>query len=748
MKNYYSNNREFYDMAEGTRYQRPVVGNDSTIKNITLNDIRNYYNKWYHPKNQVIIITGDLNTKEMTAMVKNTFSDINRTGAEIPKYEYTPKPHAEPRVLIYRSPNQKSASIKFLYSMAYDSICQHKRSAAYYFDRTIISKNLELLVDRLNRGNTDALLENIDYYNIENTKEDNISAITASIAPGCWQQGLLRIAQTMERVKRYGFTKKEYSGPTSQIYTSLLDYSLGSCYIDPENLGSFLDQYSYVDGESVEIPDNKYARYRKMDNDSALTIILTFPEDASIEIPTADIVLKTYHEARNANLDDSKFAYASAPNYLRMMRDLQVGDIKPGHVVDKKKIGIGRCKEYTLSNGAKVILKKTKFMYDCKIDMIRNGIYTQFSDEDYPKINILPQVVSDMFENSNNYTIYTRLYAQSSINETYQGGLSLFRCQSQYELMLRQAYYRLTNTKIDSMKFNNLKFRLTSQAKNEASLPGNTMKLLNIFLSDDKYKTRYRELDSSEIAAITLDEIKELQQKLRGNYNGAKFLVQTPFKDKEILPDICKYIGGLPSTGKPISIVRRDAYKSKNHNDSIVYRYTSQEKPTAFVTVDYTLAENVIISPETILCARALNAIIGGVLANNIRFKEGGLYSVTTYSGYEDQTKEELFVGCRTTCNPAQSGYIQDKIVETIHDMAYGNLITENNVNGFVTKTLQEIKTKKHELSRLIDYHNQGSQGDGITASMVKKLTPGMLRKYVANILEHGYCYKFATIGE
>lgn len=54
---------------------RPVIGAMSEIENITLDDLKNWYQTWYAPNNATLVIVGDVNPEQAFAEVKTYFAD-------------------------------------------------------------------------------------------------------------------------------------------------------------------------------------------------------------------------------------------------------------------------------------------------------------------------------------------------------------------------------------------------------------------------------------------------------------------------------------------------------------------------------------------------------------------------------------------------------------------------------------------------------------------------------------------------
>ena len=56
-------------------YRLPI-GTMEVVDNFKPEELRAYYRKWYHPRNQAIIVIGDIDVDHTEAMVKKLFSGI------------------------------------------------------------------------------------------------------------------------------------------------------------------------------------------------------------------------------------------------------------------------------------------------------------------------------------------------------------------------------------------------------------------------------------------------------------------------------------------------------------------------------------------------------------------------------------------------------------------------------------------------------------------------------------------------
>src|SRR5690606_6795466 len=64
-------------LFKGSRYaKRTPIGKMEVIDNFEYQELRDYYQKWYRPDLQAVIIVGDIDAEKMEEKVKKRFSSI------------------------------------------------------------------------------------------------------------------------------------------------------------------------------------------------------------------------------------------------------------------------------------------------------------------------------------------------------------------------------------------------------------------------------------------------------------------------------------------------------------------------------------------------------------------------------------------------------------------------------------------------------------------------------------------------
>lgn len=77
-------NNPYLELEKATRltaykkhpYKNPIIGEAEDVRNIKIQDLREYYNDFYKPNNATIVVVGNFNTKEALQLIKKHFENI------------------------------------------------------------------------------------------------------------------------------------------------------------------------------------------------------------------------------------------------------------------------------------------------------------------------------------------------------------------------------------------------------------------------------------------------------------------------------------------------------------------------------------------------------------------------------------------------------------------------------------------------------------------------------------------------
>lgn len=86
--------------TEGHPYNWQVIGSLEDLQNATLDDVKEFYNKWYVPNNATLVIAGDFDVEQAKEWVYKYFNEIPR-GEEISPLQDQPISLSETKKLLY-----------------------------------------------------------------------------------------------------------------------------------------------------------------------------------------------------------------------------------------------------------------------------------------------------------------------------------------------------------------------------------------------------------------------------------------------------------------------------------------------------------------------------------------------------------------------------------------------------------------------------------------------------------------------
>jgi len=96
--NFYVIDKNLY--PEGHPYSWEVIGSLEDLQNATLQDVKDFYNRWYVPNNVTLTIAGDFDVDQAKDWVNKYFSEIKR-GKDIPEMVKQPVTLSETKKLFY-----------------------------------------------------------------------------------------------------------------------------------------------------------------------------------------------------------------------------------------------------------------------------------------------------------------------------------------------------------------------------------------------------------------------------------------------------------------------------------------------------------------------------------------------------------------------------------------------------------------------------------------------------------------------
>lgn len=380
------------DIYPTSKYaHRMPIGSIDVIDNFPYQAIRDYYEMWYRPDQQAIVVVGDIDVDRIENKIKEMFSDIEMP-ANAPERKYEPVPdHKGTLYGIGSDPEQQALMAQIMF-LSDPMPKEMKNTQAYYVQSYIETMIASMLDNRLNEISSKpgapfagAAVMFGGYLISRKTKDAMTGVVIANgndiVDP------LKALYREILRAQRGGFTVSEYERARNE-YLSSFERTYNN-RATREN-GSFVKEYvrNFTDGEPipglevewpmmqqfamsipVQVINQVMAQAVTPDN---RVIVVFSPEGEGISVPTKEIIASGLAAIDAEDIEAFVDEVKSEP--------LIPTDPTPGTIVSSTENAKWGTTEWTLSNGAKVIIKPTKF----KEDEIFMQAYACGGYADYP----------------------------------------------------------------------------------------------------------------------------------------------------------------------------------------------------------------------------------------------------------------------------------------------------------------------------------------------------------------------------
>ena len=559
--------RSLPKLYQGEKYgYRFPIGLMSVIDGCKPETLRAYYRKWYRPDNQAIIIVGDVDVNHIEAKIKELFSGIKvpKNAAKIEKVEVSDNDSA-----IYVIDKDKEQQVDlFQVYMKHNAVPDSlKSNMSYllkgYMDNVISSMIAARYAEKALEPDCPYLQANAGdgSYLISSTKD--AFTLTGVAKPGKIKEAYAAVLREAQRMHEFGFTATEYQRAKDE-FMSQVDKALANK--DKMKNEQFTTQYvdHFISNEpipSVEdesqiykmvVPQlpleaiNAYAKQLVCQSDTNLVSMVLMREAEGAVYPTEKELADVVKQVRSEKLE----AYVDNVKQEPLMAQLpKAGKIKK--TVENKQLGY---KQLTLSNGAKVVLKKTDFK-DNEILFAAGAKvgYSALEKSDYPSIMLMTEAWGASGLGNFSSTELDKALAgkQAGVSFTvnpYSHGLSGNSTPKDVETLMQLIYLKMTALSKDEKSFKNLQNTYATILANQSNNP-------NMVYQDSLQSTLYlgskigRIPTSDEIKAINNDRLMALAKEYYGNAKDFTFYFVGNYDEKTLLPLIEQYIASLPNNG-------------------------------------------------------------------------------------------------------------------------------------------------------------------------------------------------------
>ena len=666
---------------KGSKYEDCLpIGNMDIVNNFPYQDLRDYYQKWYRPDLQAIVVVGDFDVDMMERKIQKLFGKIKAHKNPAERIYY-PVNDNDKMIVAIEKDKEQPIILGHLYMKSEATPDSEKNSVKYQREDYINGLITYMLNGRLSEKKQvanppfmSATVKNGAFF-VSRTKD----AFSLSIS--CKQDNVLGGVSVavgeVERARQHGFTQSELkmekdyknSHYVSQCVNNFLE---GEPILTPTYN---LQLVKLFDGE-VSL-DEVNSQVGEIITDKNQVFIMYGPDKDGFVVPSESEIESTVLAAQQKRYD----AYQEEQVPATLMAALPA----PGKIVSEKPYGKFGMTEIVLSNGMKVYVKSTDYQADqITMSMRGEGGTSVYGDEDISNFAFLSGSITEAGVGDFTATRLRKALAGKSLklapSITSEGqritGTSSVK---DLETMLQLAHLYFTAPRKDSMAFEGMMNRNLSLLKNRNA---SSKVVYNDSLSATLYDHNVR------MAPVTVEIAK------KADYNRIFEIYRERFSDAsnfktvfigkvdmaQLRPLLCQYLATLPSTHKAEKSNKANVPQIVKKNEVVKFVH-KQETPLANVSVFYTA--NVPFSPKNDLVLDMLTRVLQIAYTDSVREEKGGTYGVGVSFNLEKEDNPNALLRISYKSDP--------KRYEELNPVIYKQLLNIAD-HGPVASSMDKVK--------------------------------------------------------
>ena len=734
---------------------RLPIGLMEVVDNFPPQVLRDYYKKWYRPDNQAIIVVGDVDVNHVEDCIKKLWAGVTVPADAAKVVDELVPDNAEAIYVSEKDKEQQYSTVSI--AMKHDPVPNEiKSTMAYLLDQyakslisTMLSQRLAEAAQKPDCPFVTAGAADEEYI-LSKTKD--AFQMVALAKEGQDKDALAAIYREAQRAKQFGFTpsefqraKDEYMSKLEKAYENrnkIKNAQFGDQYrdhfLDNEPIPSIADEYNIMKQLAPALTleaVNAYTKELITNNDSNLVVLSMAQEkdgkEYLSEAAMAEVIKAVRGEKLEAFVDNAKNEPLIAPEAMP-----KKGTIKKE--TENKQLGY---KELTLSNGARVILKKTDFKdNEILFQAMAKGGKGLYGAADYSNLKLFDSAVNTCgLGNFSNMELTKALYgkqvAVSMGMGNYYQYLSGNSVPKDLETMMQLIYLHFTSLKEDKDAYQSLMSQTELMLKNKNLSPESAFSdsLVATLYNHD---ARYLALDTMDIKKASQARIYQIARERFANANGFVFYFIGNFDEAAIRPLIEQYIASLPSQKKTSSWKEVPLFANGQVENKFTRKMMSP-KAIAFEFWHKPGAYNL----ENSILVDAAGQILSMVYLKDIREDASAAYSVFANGGLKRHgDKLQIVMQAYCPMDPNKAQIALDLLAKGMAD----NTIkvdadkVEKVKENMLKNADEDAKKNNHWMDVIDEYVWTGVDLQNNYKSVVSSLTPEKIAAFLKELVAAG----------
>ena len=668
---------------KGTKYEDCLpIGSMDIVDHFPYQDLRDYYQKWYRPDLQAIVVVGDFDVDQMEKKIKKVFSSIPLPKKRAERIYY-PVSDNDSMIVEIQKDAEQPIVLFHLYQKRDATPDAEKNQVKYmregYVDAligTMLNDRLSEMRQQANPPFQSATARATSFF-VSRTKD------AFSLSVSCKQNnilgGIIAAVGVTERARQHGFTKSELERAKS-VYLNAAERRSNqkNDYRNSHYVNNCINHF--LENEPLMSVDQKLEFTRQFDrevtlaevNNAAKALITDQNQVVVVYAPDKETVkLPSEQQIEDVVLAAQRLDYAPYPEQ-QLAKSLMSSLPQPGSIVSEKTFGNNGFTEWTLSNGMKVYVRKTDYSADAiTFRMKADGGTSVYPDADIPNFSLISSAVTEGGVGQFNQTTLRRMLNGKSVRlspSVGSKGQSIGGSSSvkDMETLFQLAHLYFTQPRRDDAAFQGLMDRTRAFLTNRNASP-------KVDYNDSitailyGHHPRMEPVVQKTLDKVSYDRILQIYKERFSDAANFKTVIIGNYDEKQLRQLVCQYLATLPATGK-------HEQANEQHLPQIVegnFTRTFKKKmatPLANVSIYYTA--DVPFSAKADLELDFLNRVLQIAYTDSVREEKGGTYGVRVAVNFDKDDHPTAMMRISYNADPTRYEELNPIVYQQLQNIA------------------------------------------------------------------------------
>ena len=748
-------------LGKGTKYEhRNLIGYLDGLKSFRHKELEDFYAQWYRPDYQAVVVVGDIDVDAVENKIKTLMADIPAPAADASQKETIVVPdNEEPIVSIFTDPEMQGTKVQLfikrpaLPEQLANTVVAEANNVIEAYMTTMENARLQEIAMQPDAPFLGAGMGTGDVIGIIPTL--NATVFVAMTQDGKLARSFETLCTELERVRRHGFTQGEFERAQENLMRQAeRTYANRNDRRNGEFVQTYLNNYSkntpMPDAETEWQLDSMLIKMLNVDAVNAFAaqtitpnnqvIIVTAPEKEGLAAPTAEELLAIRDKVTAGEVAAYEDNVVKEPL-------IPEGTVLKGSPVKKtaEDAELGTT-EWTLANGAKVVVKHTDFKADeVRMSAVAKGGLSVLSDGEFymgemmPAVNSMSGVGKFPATELKKQLSGKTASVQPSV-ENYASAMKGVCSPKDIETMRQLLYLNFTQPRFDRNDYDNLIKMLRSQLENARTNPDYLMqeKVIDVTYG---HNPRRQMISNEIIDKFDFERLPAVYAKLYPGANGFVFTFVGNIDPETLKPLAEKYIGSIPAARKPLNYVDDKVEPVKGE---VAEEFTApMQQPK--VSVVYYFSGKMPYTFKDKVALTFLTQALDSRYLISIREEKGGTYGVSVQGSTEYIPRETYDMTISFDTNEEMADELCEIVMKEIEEIAANGPRSED-----IEKTREfMLKSWKNSLEMNSGWMNyiQAKYGSGLDyvgqyEQAVRNLTNADVQALAKKLLADGNLVK------